>query len=268
MRLNTAFIKIIGAEKLSAGVRKRGSSLIIVLGVLFVIFIFGFGYANYLRGQVYLLEREKDYEAARLIIKSGFTEALYMLNYDPAAFGQKMQSLSTAGAIRPYEFFGAKVEASKRLMKKVFEGYDNPSLKVWFELVSVHEFSSSAQLGEKFAKFKICGQLNAGLVVSKLEGEVSARLAKITYETRGGGTLVKLIPERIFAVVNREESLAAGKYYGICVYNGADLKKAKKMAEANEDFNALLVTPNGAIIVDKIIAAAGYSLTFGPLMLK
>jgi hypothetical protein len=247
---------------------QRGSSLLVVLGLLFVIFIFGFGYANYLNGQVYFLEREKDYEAARLIIKSAFTETLYLINYDNRDFINRLQNTSSEGFTKPFDFYNAKVDASKRLMKKIFEKYENPSLNVWFELIEPLDFKKDAQAGEKFARFKLHGQFNAGIISAKLEYEIIARLAKITYENRGGASYLKLSPERVFAVINKDEHIEGGRYYGICVYNGRDPKSAKKAAEANDEFKALLVTPNGTVICDRALTYNGYCLTFGPPIVK
>ncbi|HPG57554.1 MAG TPA: hypothetical protein PKW98_07035 [Candidatus Wallbacteria bacterium] len=266
------FYKFTGArvrffESAPAG-RPKGSSLLVVLGILSVIFIFGFGYANYLNGQVYFLEREKDYEAARLIIKSAFTETLYLLNYDNSEFIKKLQNVSSQGFSKPFDFYQAKVEASKRLMKKIFEKYDNPSLKVWLELIEPVDFKISAAPGEKFARFKLHGQLNAGIIVSRLEYEVIARLSKIVHENRGSAYYIKLTPERIFAVIAKDEFIEAGRYYGICVYTGMDQKQAKKAALANEEFKALLVNPNGSVIVDKALPTGDFCLTFGPAIAR
>lgn len=260
-------IKLLVNNKLNKKT-KKGSSLLVVLGLLFVIFIFGFGYANYLNGQVYFLEREKDYEAARLIIKSAFTESLYLINYDNRDFINRLQNTASEGFSKPFNFYNAKTDASKRLMKKIFEKYENPSLNVWFELIEPLDFKTDAEAGEKFARFKLHGQFNAGIIAAKLEYEVIARLAKITYENRGGASYLKLSPERVFAVINKDEHIEDGKYYGICVYNGRDPKAAKKAAEANDEFKALLVTPNGTVICDRALTYNGYCLTFGPPMVK
>ncbi|HOT75500.1 MAG TPA: hypothetical protein PK467_06930 [Candidatus Wallbacteria bacterium] len=254
-------------EPVSA-IGQKGSSLLVVLGILSVIFIFGFGYANYLNGQVYFLEREKDYEAARLIIKSAFTETLYLLNYDNSEFIKKLQNVSSQGFSKPFDFYQAKVEASKRLMKKIFEKYDNPSLKVWLELIEPVDFKISSAPGEKFARFKLHGQLNAGIIASRLEYEVIARLAKIVHENRDSTYYIKLTPERIFAVIAKDEFIESGRYYGICVYTGMDPKRAKKAALANEEFKALLVTPNGSVIVDKALPTGDFCLTFGPAIAR
>lgn len=243
---------------------RRGSSLLVVLGLLFVIFIFGFGYANYLNGQVYFLEREKDYEAARLIIRSAFTETLYLMNYDNAEFITRLKNIGQQGFMKPFDFCEAKVEASKRLMKKIFEKYDNPSLKVWYELVELTDFKQSPAPGEKFARFVLHGQLNAGIIMAKQEYEIVARLAQVNYDNRAGVPYLKLSPERVFAVISREELIENGRYYGICVYTGTDAKKAKKLADSNDEFKALLVLPNGALITDRSLQSGNFCLTFGP----
>jgi hypothetical protein len=263
-------MRIYGQEKLNGlsargrTAQNRGSSLLVVLGLLSVIFVFGFGYANYLNGQVYFLEREKDYEAARLIIKSAFTETLYLVNYDNAELITRLKNITQQSFSKPFDFYEARVEASKRLMKKVFEKYENPSLKVWYELIEPVDFKQNAEPGEKFVRFKLHGQLNAGIIMSKMEYEVVARLAKINYEYRNNVQHLKLSPERVFAVINKEEFIESGRYYGICVYTGLDAKKAKKAAESNDEFKALLVMPNGSVIIDRSLQNASFCLTFGP----
>lgn len=246
---------------------RRGSALLVVMGILFVIFIFGFGYANYLSGQVYLLEREKEYEAARMIIRSGFTEALYMLNFDNAQLIQKLKAAPAGVVEKPYEFFEPRTETSQKLMEKVFEKFKNQKLRVVFELAEVMPFRKDLG-GERFARFIVKGHFNAGMIYAKLEGEVFARLAKISRSRTQKGDSIDISPERIYAVVNDPRSLSAGKYFGLCVFTGSDPKAAKEAAARAPEFRGTLLMPDGTVITDKAAQSSEYSLTFGPLIMR
>ncbi|HNY11077.1 MAG TPA: hypothetical protein PKK26_05745 [Candidatus Wallbacteria bacterium] len=244
----------------------RGSALLIVMGILSVIFVFGFGYANYLSGQVYLLEREKDYEAARMILRSGITEAIYVLNFDNAIMIQKLKKVNPDENIKPYEFFEPRVETTEKLMEKVFEKFKNRKLRIVFELAEVMPFQNGRE-GEKFARFIVRGHFNAGMLYTKIEGEIIARLSLISYNKRSSVSALEINPDRIFAVVNTPAMITNSRYFGICVFAGADPKAAKEAAEKSPEFRGALVMPDGTLLTNRM-SNGEYCLTFGPIIMK
>lgn len=247
---------------------RNGSALITILGLLFVLFIFAFGYSNYLNGQVYFLEREKYYEAAKFIVKSAFNETLYLINYDNAEFISKLKNINKSNFLKPFIFYEAKVEATTKLMQKIFEKSDKPTLRVWYELNNIVDFKIEPMANEKFAFFKLHGLFKSGLISVKLEYEIIGRLSKIEYNNNNGIAYLKLSPERVFAIIENDENIKHNKYYGICIYKGNNPKLAKKYADSNDEFRALLVQTNGAIITDKSLQYDSYCLTFSPPIIR
>ncbi len=246
--------------------KKRGSALLIVMGILSVIFVFGFGYANYLSGQVFLLEREKEYEAARMILRSGITEAIYVLNFDNSMMVQKLKKVSPDENIKPYEFYEPRVETTEKLMEKIFEKAKNRKLRIVFELAEVMPFKNG-QGAEKFARFIVRGYFNAGMLFTKIECEIIARLSLISVNKRVSVPALEINPDRIFAVINTPAMFANSRYYGICVFTGADPKAAKEAAEKAAEFRGVLVMPDGSILTNRM-PGGDYSLTFGPVIMK
>jgi len=244
---------------------RRGSALMMVMGILFVIFIFGFGYSNYLQSQVHLLEREKEYEAASLILRSAITESLYILNYDNQIFINKIKSITPKDFIRPYEIYQAKAENSRKLMEEVFKKYGSKDLGISYEVREVIPFKDFERTGEKTLRMGIIARLNAGGLNVRHECEVLVRFAAVIFDKyEADARIIKVGPERASAMISDVRSFNTGKYYGICVYTGADAKAAREAAQKSSRFRALLVNPAGLVMVNKAFVTEGYTLTFSP----
>ncbi|MEZ7891918.1 MAG: hypothetical protein QMC67_09225 [Candidatus Wallbacteria bacterium] len=247
----------------------RGSALMVVMGILFVIFIFGFGYVNYLNGQVYMIAHEKDYEFARLIVKSAVLESMENINFESGAFIDKLKKMDGRGPVlSPYNFYEPKISSIKKIVEEKFND-KTFNLKVIFEPLEIIPFAENTGEGEKFVRFNVKASFNSGLMAASEIYEVTARLAALIDSKNSNNVKgYKLIPERVSAVINKPEALLNGKYYGICVYTGPDYKIAKETAAKARKFRGILVNPNGDVIADKMISAGRNVLSFGPLILK
>ena len=197
---------------------KRGSALMVVMGILFVICIFGFGYVNYLNGQVYMITHEKDYEFARLMVRSAVLEAMEGLGFENSLLMDKIKNLSGRGVVSaPYDFYEPKISSIKKFVEDKFND-KKFSFKVVFEPLEIIPFAENAGQGEKFVRFNVKASFNSGLTAASENYEVTARLAALIDEKNNNNAKsYKIIPERISAVINKPENLLNGKYYGICV---------------------------------------------------
>lgn len=236
-----------------------------VMGILFVVFIFGFGYSNYLQSQVYMLEREKEYEAASMIMRSAITEAMYLLHFDNQVFINKIKSVTAEDFKQPYVIYTAKADASKKMLDEVFKKSSNNELEVAFELREVAPFRDFKKTGEKTLRLGVTGKIRAGSLNLKYECETLLRFAAVIYDRlEGEAKTIEMSPERVSAVISDVKSIGNGKYYGICVYNGYDVKAAKELAQKSPKFRAMLVNPAGLVLLNKAFVTEGYTLTFSP----